>query len=116
MNFKDYNEESEFEDWRDKIAPPVKIIYKKSVFKHPQDKFFNSEAWRGLRLRVLNVYGYKCMKCKSLERSPHIDHIRPRSKYPHLALEFDNLQVLCEACNVDKSTDVVDYRPKGDLK
>ncbi|RYZ77711.1 MAG: hypothetical protein EOP05_00795 [Proteobacteria bacterium] len=33
----------------------------------------------------------------------HVDHIKPRSKYPHLELEFSNLQVLCRQCNFGKS-------------
>jgi 5-methylcytosine-specific restriction endonuclease McrA len=42
----------------------------------------------------------------------HIDHILPRSKYPELSLVFDNLQVLCESCNLGKSNkDETDWRP-----
>jgi 5-methylcytosine-specific restriction endonuclease McrA len=41
----------------------------------------------------------------------HVDHIKPKSRYPHLALKFDNLQVLCETCNIEKSNiDETDYR------
>jgi len=42
----------------------------------------------------------------------HIDHIKPRSKYPELTFVFENLQVLCEDCNVGKSNlDETDWRP-----
>ena len=42
----------------------------------------------------------------------HVDHIKPRSKYPRLELDFDNLQVLCEDCNLGKSNRYkVDLRP-----
>jgi hypothetical protein len=32
----------------------------------------------------------------------HVDHVKPRSKYPELALDLDNLQILCAACNTRK--------------
>ncbi|WP_242637203.1 HNH endonuclease [Enterobacter cloacae] len=33
----------------------------------------------------------------------HVDHIKPRSKFPHLALEITRFRVLCEDCNKAKS-------------
>ena len=36
-------------------------------------------------------------------RGAHIDHIKPLSRYPHLAISPDNLQILCAECNVRKS-------------
>ena len=42
----------------------------------------------------------------------NVDHIKPRSKYPELSLVFDNLQVLCGACNKGKGNKYqTDYRP-----
>lgn len=32
----------------------------------------------------------------------HVDHIKPRSLYPHLALDIANLQIMCNECNVSK--------------
>ncbi|RYZ77144.1 MAG: HNH endonuclease [Proteobacteria bacterium] len=43
------------------------------------------------------------MLCRSAQGSMHVDHIKPRSKYPHLELEFSNIQVLCPPCNFGKS-------------
>jgi 5-methylcytosine-specific restriction endonuclease McrA len=41
----------------------------------------------------------------------HVDHIKPRSRFPHLELSLDNLQVLCAACNVGKGNrDEIDWR------
>ena len=31
-----------------------------------------------------------------------VDHIQPRSKYPELALDIENLCVLCRRCNSQK--------------
>ena len=79
-------------------------------------EFFTSDEWRKLRVRVLEKYGCSCMMCG---RSPmqhriviHVDHIKPRSKYPELALEYSNLQLLCEDCNIGKGNRYeTDWRP-----
>lgn len=74
--------------------------------------FYSTWEWKKLRFRVLKKYGAKCMLCGSTEHIV-VDHIKPRSKYPELALDFNNLQVLCNSCNMGKSnTDETDFRPK----
>lgn len=86
------------------------------VSRGDNQQFYDSREWRTLRVRVLQKYGCKCMMCG---RSPqihgvviHVDHIKPRSKHPELSLCFENLQVLCEDCNVGKSNRYdTDYRP-----
>ena len=76
-----------------------------------QPMFYYSPDWLCLRTRVIQKYGSKCMKCGSQE-SIAVDHIKPRSKFPELELDFDNMQVLCRVCNSSKSNrHVVDYRP-----
>ena len=46
----------------------------------------------------------KCAQC--LQDIPlsgsHIDHIKPLSKYPELALVKGNLRILCPYCNCEK--------------
>lgn len=82
----------------------------------PNKSFYKSEQWYQLRYQVLRKYDAKCMCCG---RSPkehgiviHVDHIKPRSKYPKLELVFDNMQLLCAACNYGKSNiDNTDWRP-----
>lgn len=54
-------------------------------------------------------YGYKCLCCGS-RRLLTLDHIRPVSKGGKT--ELDNLQLLCETCNVAKDDQIIDYRPK----
>lgn len=76
------------------------------------DCFYLSKEWRIIRLKILNKYGYICMKCGSTELM-HVDHIKPRSLYKHLELCEDNLQVLCQKCNIGKSNrSQIDYRPR----
>lgn len=81
----------------------------------PKEKsFYQTREWKSLRYRALKERGNSCECCG---RSPkdgikiHVDHIKPRSLYPHLALEITNLQILCDECNIAKSnTDETDWR------
>lgn len=91
---------------------PSGLTYKST--KPPTD-FFRTRAWRALRYRVLKKHGGKCQCCGATARSSgaplHVDHIKPRSKFPELALEEENLQALCNLCNMGKSnTDETDWR------
>lgn len=72
------------------------------------EAFYRSRAWKKLRYEVLRVHGKKCMCCGRDDRPVHVDHIKPRSKYPELALDIDNLQVLCDQCNLGKSNEYED--------
>jgi 5-methylcytosine-specific restriction endonuclease McrA len=84
---------------------------KRNFDKYWSDPFFGSEDWQKLRKIVLKTYGKKCMKCSTTKKVMHVDHIKPRSKYPHLQFDFNNLQVLCCDCNEEKSNkDETDYR------
>lgn len=67
------------------------------------DSFFESREWKELRIRAIVRYGRRCMACGAINTELHVDHIKPRLKYPELALCFDNLQILCRDCNLGKS-------------
>ena len=77
--------------------------------------FLESLAWKTLRRKVVAQYGRQCMKCGTTPKKPqhnHVDHIKCRRKFPEVALEFDNLQVLCCRCNKHKGNrHSTDYRP-----
>lgn len=82
----------------------------------PAEEFYASLTWKKLRYKVLQKSGGKCQCCGTLGAdSPlHVDHIKPRSKYPDLALEESNLQVLCADCNVGKlNVDETDWRDRA---
>lgn len=69
------------------------------------NKFYSSNAWRKLRYSVLRDSEGKCVICGVSAKEGaklHVDHIKPRSKYPELALDPANLQVLCDDCNIGK--------------
>jgi len=73
--------------------------------------FYITKEWRQVRYSVFVKYGKICMCCGAKDGYLHVDHIKPRSKFPELELEISNLQVLCEACNVGKSNlDQTDWR------
>jgi hypothetical protein len=65
------------------------------------DDFYRSTDWKKVRSRTLNEHENICVKCYS-ETDITVDHIKPRSLYPELALEYSNTQVLCRSCNSKK--------------
>ncbi len=100
-------------------------------------KFYQSPAWRRLRGRTLRENkaffknpGPTCERCGSHPGqmwrralivlglvNPNtmkweVDHIKPRSKYPRLKLEYKNTQVLCKCHNLEKS-DLLGVNWKG---
>lgn len=90
------------------------LTKREKLFRAPGHIFYRSKSWQFLRWRVLASYGRKCMSCGLVDTEIHVDHIKPRSKFPHLSLTFDNLQVLCRDCNMEKSNiHSEDYREKA---
>jgi 5-methylcytosine-specific restriction endonuclease McrA len=65
-------------------------------------EFYMTKEWMELRYRVLKEKGRKCVCCGDEKGPFHVDHIKPRSRFPYLELNFDNLQVLCAPCNLGK--------------
>lgn len=91
------------------------VVNPKSDIPLPRKKgFYESDEWRALRYQALKVYGRKCSVCGATPESGkimHVDHIKPRSRFPELALLLENLQVLCEDCNIGKSNkDTIKWR------
>lgn len=84
---------------------------KRDLLHAQGDDFYLSKPWLKMRIKCFAVYGRKCMSCDRLDGEMHIDHIKPRSKFPELSLTFDNLQVLCRDCNMAKwNYHATDYR------
>ena len=78
------------------------------------DAFLFSFEWRRLRMRAIKLHGARCQCCGATPKEGaviNVDHIKPRKKYPELALCLDNLQVLCNECNHGKGNwDETDWR------
>lgn len=83
-------------------------LLKKSKVK---SDFYESDQWRMLRFKALKELGRRCCLCGTISGEMHVDHIKPRSKFPELELEFSNLQILCRSCNLGKGNrDTTDFR------
>lgn len=78
---------------------------KRKALLKKKDSFYMTWEWKAARYEALKRYGPKCMLCgvTSADARICVDHIKPRSKYPLLALDVTNLQVLCDSCNRGKS-------------
>lgn len=78
------------------------------------DDFLSTFQWRKVRMEALKKYGPRCMCCGATPATGavmNVDHIKPRKKWPSLALDVNNLQILCHECNHGKGNwDQTDWR------
>lgn len=78
------------------------------------DAFLSTFQWRKVRMEALKKYGPRCMCCGATPATGavmNVDHIKPRKKWPSLALDVNNLQILCHDCNHGKGNwDQTDWR------
>ena len=70
--------------------------------------FYSSWEWKEARYAALKACGRRCLCCGWEPASGGmnhlvVDHIKPISTHPHLALDRNNHQVLCNECNMGKS-------------
>lgn len=76
--------------------------------------FLDTYEWRKLRMEALKKYGPRCMCCGATPATGavmNVDHIKPRKLFPALALDINNLQILCHECNHGKGNwDQTDWR------
>lgn len=72
------------------------------------DPFYTTDAWRKLRRDALERDHYYCQKCLQkvamgqklkANDATMVHHIKPRSLYPELELDLDNLISLCDSCH-----------------
>lgn len=82
--------------------------------KRLEENFYDSQKWKETRYMALQIHGGKCMCCGRGAKEGaivQVDHIKPRSLFPELELDLNNLQVLCRDCNFGKSNkDQTDWR------
>ena len=89
---------------------PRKVRERQEVWDqgyHPNRtrSFFRSAAWAKARWIALERANGRCRVCGRSAADGvrlNVDHIKPRMKYPHLALAQKNLAVLCALCNWGK--------------
>ena len=66
---------------------------------------FTARDWRAL----LDRYGHQCLACHAIDKKLVADHVIPLSRGGTNTI--DNIQPLCELCNMKKHTMRTDYRP-----
>lgn len=98
-----------------KTTYPSKKVWTPTASTDPSsDAFLSTYEWRRVRMMALKKYGAVCQCCGASPKTGavmNVDHIKPRKLFPALALELDNLQVLCHDCNHGKGNwDMTDWR------
>jgi 5-methylcytosine-specific restriction endonuclease McrA len=92
-------------------AEPIKFTEPPAYKLGMGKDFYKTREWREVRYKVLVKYGKICQCCGETSGYIHVDHIEPRSLFPLKELDINNLQVLCEACNIGKTNqDTTDWR------
>lgn len=56
--------------------------------------------WRQLQQKILKRDDYECSVCGEFANT--VDHIKPRSKFPELMFDEDNLVAMCASHNSSK--------------
>lgn len=94
-------EDEQISQDNEKVQSPIREEIKKTSVASENRRSIGL----GLRYKILNRDKFKCVRCGSspatdLTCKLHIDHIVPFSKRGKTT--FDNLQTLCEKCNLGK--------------
>ena len=101
------------EAWKLILAFAGQVNGKRKRF-YTDKEFYSSNKWREIRYIALQQSGGACNLCGARSSDGvqlHVDHIVPRSIKPKLQYDLNNLQVLCEDCNLGKSNyDDTDWR------
>lgn len=69
------------------------------------EDFLKTQEWAKVRMSTLVKYGARCQCCGTSAKQGAticVDHIKPRKFFPQFALDENNLQVLCDTCNLGK--------------
>lgn len=75
------------------------------VWCYPEKFTIQDIYWRKCREQILATHPNICCRCGSTENL-QVDHMLPKSKYPHLMYCMENLQILCKSCNAKKGSRV----------
>lgn len=79
------------------------------------DAFYASKKWRVLSYKAKLKHGRQCQCCGARAEDGVLivsDHIKPIRFFWNLRLDIENVQVLCQPCNLGKgSWDKTDHRP-----
>lgn len=77
-------------------------------------EFYDSWDWKRLRYDFIKEKNRKCQCCGAAPSDGIrivVDHIKPIRRFWHLRLDSNNLQMMCDDCNMGKgSRDTTDWR------
>lgn len=79
---------------------PIRL--EKPVTKKDKERFYNTKEWRTLAKEHKKSRHFECERCKSRGKLVKVDvthHKKPIEDYPHLCLEWDNLESICYWCH-----------------
>lgn len=81
-------------------------IIDKEYSKDAAKRFYSSVRWQSLRVHIIEEQKGRCQMCGASYKEDgikiHVDHIVPLSVDWSRRLDKNNLQLLCEACNLGK--------------
>lgn len=92
--------------------------------RHFYDGWRNSVDWKQWRAQQLERQNWQCVCCEQVMKfgekthltngdfilqpnHPTVDHVLPKSYFPNLALDKQNLLMLCWSCNRQKGNNMV---------
>lgn len=81
-------------------------IQKKNGYTNVDEKYRNKYRRADVQQSLREMYHDKCCYCEGLtgiQDYSAIEHMKPRSKFPELTYEWDNLHLCCTVCNGSKS-------------
>lgn len=85
-------------------------VHRKEVATFSSKFFYRTREWKELRLLALAARRVCCLcgNGPAQGKALHVDHIKPRSLWPELSLQLENLQILCQDCNLAKSNTITE--------
>jgi hypothetical protein len=96
-------------------------IFYTVILPRIKQEFFHSQEWLEMKEIIHKRDLYTCQLCGAdckYDRKPHVDHIEPLTRNWENRLNPENLQVLCDDCNILKTNNDSPYilRLKEQLK
>lgn len=95
-----------FDELPDVLDRQPKPVAPKMRRRSERERFLRSPEWRAARELCFATHGLICYRCRC--SATQVDHILPRSKFKHLALEQSNLRPICWPCNRAKAAHVLE--------
>jgi len=81
-------------------------ISKKGYYKDVDRKYQEHYKKEDVKTALIDMYNGLCCYCESDfggSSYENIEHYKPKSKFPELSFEWDNLHLACQRCNTNKS-------------